>query len=178
MGVGKDLYAGSAGFGRIMSIIRAIIGTLIGAGLIIGGVALIRSVRKRTASTNGRITNDDKDPISCTYDNQIYNCENIKVEWTANGKTYNNTSAPFEWSGNHSLVKATNITVYYDPSNPSDASLDQFPAHVVGWVLLALGILIIISGWVWVLITRRSKGAAAATGVASAAGMIADAVRR
>lgn len=180
MGVGEELYSGSAGFGRIMSIIRAIVGTLIGIGFIIGGVMLIRHQKKRTASVTGQVENEANDPITCNYDDHTYDCSNIKASWVVNGKTYNNKSDPFSWSGTQSMsnkTKGASLTIYYDPDDPNNASLSDVPEHLLGWVLLVLGIIMIIGGWIWVLVTRRSKGAAAATGVASAVGMIADAVR-
>lgn len=189
MGLGDDIYSGSASFGRIMSIIKAVIGTLVGIAMIIGGIFLVRSRTKYSESTTAKILNTDTDKVDCvrtgdqtgnSNDNDMWNCSNIKLSWTVGGKNYDNKNSPMSYTGSTNLEGYKNgasVNIYYDPSNPRDITIQRLPTHIFGWILLGLGILILISGWLWVLITQKSNFAAATSGVATTAGLISDAIR-
>ena len=162
--IGQELYTGTADFGRIMAIIGAVIATLIGIGMIIGGIVALHHTTTRTAQVQGEVTNNN--PCTPTAVNNVvkYNCI-IDVTFTLSAKVY--TANFINNNSNINYRKGDAITVYYDPKNPSDNGLLSDNSKIVGWVLLGIAPFIILFAWLWVYITRKSKVAAAAGGVAS-----------
>lgn len=173
--LGNEIYSGAADFGRIRAIFGVIFGTLIGLGLIIGGFYAIAHKTKLSASTSGISVdaNNNKIPIpmcsSNTKDNiTTYNC-NFRLQYTVNKiKHYYtvNTNSNTNYSEN------TNVTIYYDPSNPNNASLTNDDYHTTGYVLIGFGILLLLISWISLWVVLHYKFAAAASGVAGGISMI------
>ena len=163
--LGQEMYSGTAEFGRIMAIIGAVVATLIGIGLIIFGGILTTHKTQFSASVQGTVidssmcvpTNNDDGSITETcmvaaHYNVGSQCKPCMIAGTVT------SSVPYT-SGF--------ITVYYDPSDPKQASLNSDDSTVGGWVMIAIGIVMIIFSWLWVWITRKYKIAAAVGGVTS-----------
>ena len=162
------MYSGTVTFGRVMAIIGAVVATLIGIGLIIFGGILTTHKTQFSASVQGKVidssmcvpTNNDDGSVSETcMVTAKYNigsqCEPCVIAGTVT------SSDPSTY-----LVDMP-ITVYYDPSDPKQASLNSDDSKVGGWVMIAIGVIMIIFSWLWVWITRKYKIAAAVGGVTS-----------
>jgi hypothetical protein len=167
--LGKEIYDDSAKFGRIMAMISAIIGTIIGISLIVGGIMALRSKTNLTETVLGTITNDPTCTNISTSDESHVQCIDIEIDYEVDGIQYQIVMTS---SGNHTYVKGEKVTLYYDPENPSTAQLSSDNLHPLGWGLLIIGILILISGWVWYYITRASKYASVVGGASATVGIL------
>jgi hypothetical protein len=171
---GEEIYSGLATFGKIEAVIGAIVATIIGIILVIVGIVLIRHrsnlkgvegivIQNSQCSTNMQCGgNNCTSHFSCTTD----------VKYTFDGKLYTEKIS----TGNSTYSSGDKIVVYLDPNNPSQAEGIPSPKWI-GWVIIGVGFVILISSWTWVYITRKSKVAAAVGGAAAGINMIGNAVR-
>lgn len=175
MGVGSDIYSGSASLGRVTTIIRAVVGTVVSIMLIIVGVVLIRAKGKLTDSTNSGIVTNSPSCTPQVNDNMTeYQCNGVNLSYNVSGKAYTITFNATT-STNYS-TKPTGITVYYDPSNPENGSINSDTNHVAGWVALVMGVIILIGVWIAVILASKYKFFAASEGVATGAGLVSGAI--
>lgn len=123
----------------------------------------------------GDVTNDPHcTPHSDDQSSTQYRCVEVDVSYVVNGKKYNmtkSTDSPMDYG------KGSRVEVFYDPSNPKHAELSSDNSHVVGWIALVMGLLVLIGSWFWIWMTWKYKFVAAAGGVAGAADMIGGALR-
>jgi len=171
--LGEEIYSGTASFGRVMALISAVISTLIGIALIIGGIYIL-SYKDKDKSIMAKII-DCPQPNNLCCDSWIdnnggrnYNCI-LQIEYTVAGKQYKEVINPV---GSTQYSKGGVIKIRYDPSNPSQVKLGSPPPHWLGWVLIAIGVFIPIMAWIWVWLTRKYKVAAAAQGVGTGLSVI------
>ncbi len=159
-----------------MTIIRAVLGTLVSVVLIVVGIVLIRKKGKLTSSTDsGKVTNTP----GCTsqVDNNVteYQCNNVVVSYVVAGTTYKITFDAT--SSTDYRTKTSGITVHYDPTNPKDGNINPDDYTFAGWVTLVIGILIMIIVWTAMILARKYKFFAASEGVATGAGLVSGAIR-
>lgn len=160
--LGKEIYDDAGEFGKIMSIIGVIIGTLLGVALIIGGTMAVRSKSVLTETVVGKITNDPSCSVVKESDGGDHvDCIDIEIEYEIDGETYKIVETS---SGINTYIKDEDVTLYYDPTDPSDARLQSDNVHAIGWVLIVIGIIILIIAWSWYFITRASKFASVVGG--------------
>jgi len=157
--LGKEIYDDAGKFGNIMAIIGAIVGTLIGIAMIVGGAMLVRSKTVLTAKTTGTIVNDPE--CTVVQNTSDTNCINIEIDYEIDGADYTTILSS---SAGAMYKKGEVVTLYYDPEDPEGAQLQSDNFHTAGWITIVFGILILISGWAWYFITRASKFAAVAGG--------------
>lgn len=167
--IGKEIYSGAAGFGRLWAVISAVIGTILSILLMIGGAYIIYH-RSYLRSVKGEVLEDSV--CSTTTDakgNSSTSCM-TKVTYEVDGHSYPNPQKPLN-SGSKSYRAGQPITVYYDPNNPNDADLNPVPKWI-GILAIVISIVIIIGSWFWVWVTRKYKFAAAAGGASHAVDMV------
>jgi hypothetical protein len=70
-----------------------------------------------------------------------------------------------------SYASGDKLSVYYDAGSPGDPTATRIPG-LAGWFVIGGSVLFTILVWVWVLITRKYKVAAAATGANHALGAL------
>jgi hypothetical protein len=166
----SQLYTGSAEFGKFMALIGAIIGTVISIGLIIGGIFII-IYAKKLRSVEGSILADSKCTSTAPDKNgNITTTCVAPVKYTIDGTLYDDSNKKVS-SGNITYKLGNSVTVWYNPTNPSEPILNPVTS-AIGWVLIVIGIVIIFFYWLWVFITRKYKFAAAASGVSQGVGML------
>lgn len=175
MGVGKKIYSGTAGFGRVTSWIRAVVGTLLAIVLIVVGAALIRHKGKLSETTDGTVKSiaggacvPQKDPNESTQ----YQCSGMVITYNVGGKSYSITVS--ETGNTNYVVGQTNVSIHYDPNDPKTASLYSDDDRVPGYIALCFGILILFGVWINVYLTSHYKSYAAVEGVATGVGMLSD----
>lgn len=144
-------------FGEAYSIYGAIVGTIVSIIMIIIGALLLRRKDLYTKHVQGRVMS-----ASCTPSGQQFSCS-MHVHYIVGGKHY---------SG---VVSTTNSTPYssgqtielaYVPSDPSKVEVySSITPHMIGWGLLAVGILILVASWLNVWLAKRYKGYAGVEGV-------------
>ena len=164
--IGKEVYSGAAEFGRIRAAISFVLGVIIGIVFIIGGVALIKKKVKLTGKVQGTVTNNP----TCTLhkddqDMSLFKCTDVDIKYTVEGKDYNIT-VQTDSSTKYSLN--TTMNVYFNPSNPANGQLLSDDMHVLGWIGLVLGIILVIGSSVQLWLSRKYKVVAAAQGVEGA----------
>ena len=128
--VGQEIYSGAASFGKLRATIGVIIGTLLGLGLIIGGIILLVHKTKRTKTVNGFPT--DKEVPQCTTnskDNNItYQCK-FSLSYTTNGTE---RTKQFTTNESKDYSGQPQIKLYYNPENVSDISVTQDNYDTIG----------------------------------------------
>lgn len=160
-------YDGAASLGRGMAIIGAFFATLIGIFLIIAGRYIVVN-RADLIKIQGIVLSDS----SCNETNQTKNADaeihcNTNVGYTVNNIQYEK----FLSSGSNKFKKDSKISVYYDKDDHNSAELNPVPKFV-GYILFAVAFILIVFSWLWVLMTRTYKVAAAAGGINTAADII------
>jgi hypothetical protein len=162
--LGSTLYGGAAEFGRIMSDISAIVTTIIFMILLIIGIQLVRHKKTRTSSTTATVhtvqtcaqfTDNSEKTVS-------YDCS-LVVQYTVGTKKYTNVDLTI--SGPIKYAVGDSITVYYDPADPSKIFTSKDEENIIGWILIGVGLVLLVSSWGWYWISHRYKFAAAVGGV-------------
>ena len=174
-GIGEEIYSGTATFGRITSIISAIIGTIISIIMIIIGISLIMHKIKYTEKAIGHITSVNCTEISDDNNKIMWDCGTISGTYIVKVKGIPKTY-PFNFDIGKTNIHYTTssiINVYYNLDNPNKPNKDSDKSdHVIGWVLIVIGLIIIIGGWLWVYLTQKYKVAAAYSGLTSGISLI------
>lgn len=163
--IGKEIYDTSASFGKMMALISAVTTTIIGIILISIGIYLLSRKNIYTGKTKGTASNvncnEDKfsqpPSILCIY----------TVTYKVNDKIYKK-----KVQTNHSVAEGEEITIEYDPSNPTN--MHAFPSNtkLAGVLMISISTFIIGFSWLWFWITRKYKFAAATQGVSTGVGML------
>lgn len=165
--LGSEIYSGTAAYGKIRTIIGTVMGTIIGLGLTIAGGVLLRRKAKLTETIRAIVVND---PICHSYMNgniMMWKCD-VQLAYKVGDKEYNIHRVTDQST---KYVKGQGVNVFYDPADPSNASLFSDNTKILGWVLLVIGLFLLIGSWVSLFLVLKFKIAAAAAG---AAGVISD----
>lgn len=175
--LGQELYSSSASFGKILALLSAIIGTVVGVGMIAGGIYILSKKRDTYSEVLGKIIQvNGENSGSCSSTLfQGQDIENsmtctITVTFNYNGKTYQhdiNYNGVFNYSVGHE------VKLYIKNNNANDVVLSKKTIPVfIGWILIAFALLIVLGGWLWYWVTTKSKIAAAAGGVGGLLGAV------
>jgi hypothetical protein len=171
----KSAYSGAATFGKIYSIYSGIITLIIGIVLIMIGTYII-SPKNHLKSTDG-IVLDSNCTTSTSYDDkgnpQQHKSCTSRVKFSIDGvdQPEQNITTSKQYADNYP------ITIYYDPNNISNIEVEP-ASKTVGWILISIAILMNIMSWGLVILTQKSKEAAAVYGGAEAVGMLSGAFRK
>ncbi|AHA56070.1 hypothetical protein EhV442 [Emiliania huxleyi virus 86] len=172
-------YSGLAAYGKFKAVMGAIVGTVIFLLMIVFGFKYIGKTTKYSASTNVTLamtegctqTTETKDGNTRT----VYTCM-VSAEYTVGSDTftYNDTI-----SSGTKYANGSNVTLYYDPKNPGDATLKY---HINPGTLALAGVIIGFLGlfgtWGYTYFVLKNKEIAAVTGGVHLAGDIVGAFRR
>lgn len=172
---GTKLYESSVDFGKIIADIKAVIGTIVGLILIGVGIAMASSKPKRIISTIGTINNNPNCLVT-NYNNKTgessFSCS-IDVSYSINGQNFDKT---FKTTG-QPYFKNDMVTLYYDPNNISNIDLSSDDVRGLGYFLIFIGVIVIISSVVWAYLANRFEFAAALTAGTTATSMISNSLR-
>lgn len=167
-GLGSEIYSGAADFGRVWTLLGAIVGTIIGIATIILGIYII--TKKSWLSSVGTITAINGDPKgTCTQSGQnnqngqtqqVYSC-NIDIIYTFEGKNYTQT---VYYSGNFQHYVGEHVNIYINPNNFSNISLDKNIPKFIGWIIIVIALLVMGGAWFWFWASQKYKFIAAAEG--------------
>jgi len=156
--LGNQVYSGTASFGVLVSSFRAVLGTILGILMFIGGVYLTRyrsrmkyitgkvsessSCNTKYYSTSGSKYNNSREELVCT----------TPVKYEIKGKKYTHNLT----TNSNKYKKGNNIKIWYNPSKPG---IPQYsPISIwMGIGLIMLSILIILGSWITVWLTRKYK---------------------
>ena len=169
-GAGDDVYSGVASFGVIMSDIRAIFGTFIGLIIIIVGIGMIIKKSFRTSTLIGNIKSSDCVEVIYANSNNIeYNC-NFTVNYSIGDKIQ--TKNFIDNYSNKKYNPNDTITLWYDPDNSNNIDIHSDNLHPIGWGLLIIGVIIIVSSILWAYLANKYKFVGALEGVLTGINMI------
>lgn len=152
------LYSGTATFGRIMAIFALVMAVIAALVMIPTGIYFIVHKTKLVSTTNGTA-----ESVLCVAHQDSYDCT-LTVNYKVDNKTYHlNTTT-------NSVIQykeGDNLTVYYDPKDPSNASVESDNTHIMGIIILVIGIILPLGAWFWWYLARKYKSVAAVGGVAA-----------
>jgi hypothetical protein len=172
---GTKIYESSVDFGKIIADIKAVIGTIFGIILIGIGIAMANSKPNRIISTIGTI-NNNPNCVVVNYNNKTgessFSCS-IDVSYTINGQNLNKT---FKTTG-QPYFKNDMVTLYYDPNNISNIDMYSDDVRGIGYFLIILGLILIISSITWAYLANRFEFAAALTAGTTATSMFSNSLR-
>ena len=164
MGFIDNAYSATSDFGKIKAIISAVVATIIGIIMIIIGIYLIKKISILTETATATI---NKLNNVCVQNNNMWTC-NMNVSFTdTTGKSY--TIDNLQSSSQNNYTSGETTTIYYEPDNPNNASLQSDNTHTIGYVLIIIAIFIMCISWLMVWLSQRYKIFAAAEGVSGIA---------
>ena len=167
MGFINNAYSATSDFGKIKAIISAVVATIIGIIMIIIGIIMIKKISILTSTATATITQLNG---ACIQNNNIWTC-NMNVSFTdSTGKSY--TINNLQSSSQNNYTSGETITIYYEPDNPNNASLQSDNTHTIGYVLIIIAIIIMSISWIMVWLSQRYKIFAAAEGVSGIADIL------
>lgn len=151
----QSAYDATATFGLFMAFLKAIGGTLIAIVIILISVWLIRLKDAYEGKTTGKVTasrcNTKDAATSCTID----------YEYTVDGKKYTGTNYKIQGT----YVVGSSLNTLYDRNNPDNHKIEPVNWRFIGWIGVAIGVVLFFSVWIWFFVARTFKIAAAASGV-------------
>lgn len=172
----QDVYTGAAEYGKFNASIGLIVGGIIGIILIIVGIAFLMQHMEPMQIIKGKVIENSSNRCDSRYDPEMrmitFTCA-VLVEYTIpNGKTYQKQLVI--QNRNSSISSGQELTLYYKLSDPSNVSAnEQSNTHVLGAIMLGIGLILIISQIVRFYAVRKYKFVAAGSGAASVIGMLA-----
>ena len=166
-------YSGLAAYGKFRAVMGAIIGTIICLIMIVFGFKYIGKKTKYSASTTVQLAvGEDCKTTTETRDGKtrtVYTCI-VSTEYTVGSDTFPYTDTI---TSTTKYANGSNVTLYYDPNNPSDATLKY---HINPSTLALGGVILgfagIIGTWAYTYFVLKHKEIAAVAGGAHLAGDI------
>jgi len=182
---GSKIYSGVSTFGMIMADFKAIIGTIIGIIMIIAGIVFIRRQGVYTQQGTGIVKSTRCDIPTPITDDQGRLIQPTQYRWNCTITVYNadDTGAnpttktmQKTLTGNNPTLPptqdGTTIPIYINPKDPKDFSLSSDDTHVLGWILVIIGPILIIGTIAWAYFATKYKIIGAYEGVRTGVDMI------
>lgn len=158
----EDAYSGLAKWGQLTSVGASIIITIFSIFLIFKGISVLRD-NHPWLSISGRV-----ESVRCNLitpqNGPAYNACQLTV-------SYKIANADFTITGMHKSdlppQVGDDMKIYYNPSNPSDSSMDSPVSKGTAKLMIAGGVFLILISWFWTWIVFKNKFIAGAMGVRS-----------
>ena len=164
--VAKAAYSGAATFGRIQTTIGAVVACVIALIMVVVGRAKLRD--PNTSKATATITSVGSTAQSTLNGTTTYT-SSVSISYTtAAGHTL--TAAGLTLTGRTKPVAGQTLTVYYNPTQPTDVKIESSP-RAVGWGLIGGAFLVAAFGIGVAVLARKSKVFAAVDGAAGAASL-------
>jgi len=167
-------YDASASLGKIMGLWFAGSGLFFSFILIIIGIIVVMKKNPRII-TNATIKSADCKKITETNNNNketiIDNCVNTITFVAKDNKTYESKIS----TTNKNYTSGETLKISYHEDNPNDVKQHVIRMSTVGWILIGLGILGLISSGFSMYLTLNYKMYQAAQGVGYATGAVVNA---
>ena len=168
-----------------MADFKAIIGTVIGIIMIIAGITFIRRQGVYTQQGTGVVTDVKCDIPQPITDDQGRLINPIQYRWNCTLTVVNSddkSQTPTQKTQQTTLTSSNptippnkvgdTIPIWINPKNPSDFSLNSDDTHVIGWILVILGPILIIGSIAWAYFANKYKIVGAYEGVRTGVDMI------
>jgi ABC-type antimicrobial peptide transport system permease subunit len=173
MDLSSEIYTGAAEYGKFTSLVGFIIGAVVGIILLVVGIILLRKHVETFQTVKGTVVDDKANKCDSRYDQNtkqnFYTCD-LLIEFTIDGKT---SQKRFSITNQlSSLSTGQTVDLYYNASNPGGISPNHpVNLHIIGGVLIVVGILIAFGGWFMYYTAKKYKFVAAGEGAANVIGM-------
>jgi hypothetical protein len=148
--LGNRVYDDAGAAGKILAVWGAVVATLLCIGLVAGGIVLLLKANSKKSTTG--IVNGNSTCKTITINNKQSNSCTTSITYKIDEKEYPNIPV----IGNIAYIDQQKVAVWYSPDNPNQPELETLSAFVP-YLLFGLGLIIFISAWVWVYVTRKSK---------------------
>jgi hypothetical protein len=153
----EPVYDATAAIGIASTIFGTVMATIIAIILIVVGYNIKNIDSEKTSVATGTITKAD-----CTPKNKTCVAD---IKYTVDKVDYSVQTTT-------GLVnKNQTIQVNYDPSNANNFTIYSYYPYI-GWGIITVAIIMLISSWGWLLMTLLFKPLAAASGVGAVASTI------
>ena len=179
---GSKIYGGLSTFGAVMADMKAVVGSILGIVLIIVGIVLVRKKSIYTQMGTGIVlSNSCSDPSiqpSPVKDSKGFDINPLQYNWTCTLTVKNSddkSQNPIKKTRQIDTVTSSSrnfpypvnstIPIYVNPNNQSDFDFSSDDTHVIGWVLIAIGPIMIIGSIVWAYFANKYKVIGAYEGV-------------
>lgn len=160
----QPVYDASASIGIAYSIFSAVMATIIcSIGIFIG--FWVKNLNSdKSAKTSGIVKNAECS-ITKTKKSTSKSCI-ATIDYKVNNVDYSGTTTTSDI-----INKGQTIDIYYDPKNPNNFITNSY-TNIIGWIIIVICIIILLSSWGWLIMTLLFKPVAAASGVGAVAGVI------
>ena len=151
--------------GKYLSVIMAVIITLVCSVLLFNGMMMIYYNFKYSKKVEGVVTKDTEYKASESRLRPSY--YQTEVKYTVDGSIYSGILYSSSSSGRKEILSHTGdkIVIYYEPKNPKHISNGNY-FSVGGSLMLILFCITFISlAWFWVYVTKKNKIASTLSGV-------------
>ena len=171
----EELYSDSASFGRFMSVVGLVIGSVVSIGLVGAGIFVLTKKNPNTKSAMAVV-----DSATCVPSSSpgTFNCTlEVTFPLTGSGSgmfddLYVHTTISTSDS-KVMYIKGQKIEVWYDPNNPTQNVLTFEPNFkFMGWLLILAGAAVVGIAGFWYWVTRKYKFAATVFGIGAGAKLI------
>jgi len=156
----KPIYESSANIGLLYNLMSALFSTFICIIIISVGFWIKDTNVKKSETTSGII-----DTTVCTIEKNKTTCM-ATVKYTVKNVNYTN-----QYTSQGVVNKGQVVDVYYNPLDPNDFSVDNY-TYYIGIGMIIFGIIIVISSWIWFLLSYMYKPIAAISGVSAVGNMM------
>jgi hypothetical protein len=142
--------------GKNIALFRLIMATLFACSLSSSGTALIFRKRKHTSMVEGVY-----DSVECNVKQdkkgiKFYEC-NVSYTYEIDGTVY--TGIQNYKKSSTQIQSGEKVTVYYDPENKEDSTINSVAGKRVGVGLIAVGICLVLISLIVYQVTLKVKGA-------------------
>jgi preprotein translocase subunit YajC len=163
----SDMYTDVSELGHVKTTIGLVIGVIVSIAFIAAGIyfSFYDKNNKHTKEVSAIIKNLIS-PCNSSYDKnniQHVDCD-LLIHYEYEGKSYD-PIAPIHTTDGYKMIGGP-ITIYIDPSNPSDYSMSSLEMErKSGWVFIVLGLVILAMSVFMYWLSYRYKAFAALQGV-------------
>jgi hypothetical protein len=160
--VNGDAYSGLAKWGQLTSVGGSIIITIFSIFLIFKGISVLRD-NHPWLSISGRV-----ESVRCNLitpqNGPAYNACQLTVSYKIGDRDFTVTAMH---KSDLPPQVGDAMKIYYNPSNPSDSSMDSPVSKGTAKLMIAGGVFLILISWLWTWIVFKNKFIAGAMGVRS-----------
>ena len=157
-GVMGNVYDDAAKWGTFVIGFETV-GTLILAFILfLYGVYLVTKKGVITAKTSATVTDEDVNCVEKARNGKVinrFNCGSVAVEYKIGDDTY--TEVVQITDSSKELETGDEVTIYYDPNNPSSISVIKDDPAALGKILIGVAVFLTAITLLYVWLSRRYK---------------------
>jgi hypothetical protein len=142
--------------GRGIALFRLIIVSLLASSMSASGIAMITKKPIYTSSVEGVYGSVECKEKKDENGRLSYEC-NLNYTYEIDGTSY--TGIQNSKRSSIQIQSGEKVTVYYNPKNHADSTLDRIPSKKIGFGLILSGLCIVLLSLIVYEITRKVKGA-------------------